>query len=56
MAGFIQDEHLDDAELEFPGIKAFHVLLCETGNAPRTFLDLVRIYLDEIGKIEGGND
>jgi hypothetical protein len=42
MRGFITDEHLDQAEGEFPGISRFYGQ-CE--RKPSTFLELVTRYL-----------
>ena len=43
MRGFITDHHLDEADAEFPGIRAFYY----SGSAgqPRTFLELVARFL-----------
>ena len=43
MLGLIKDENLDEAETEFPGIRALY-LGC--GDKPRTFLELVARYLE----------
>jgi len=43
VGGFITEMHFEQAEIEFPGIRAVY-LACE--EKPRTFLDLVARYLD----------
>ncbi len=42
MRGFITEQHFDEAEREFPGIVALYSRL---DTKPRTFLDLVQVYL-----------
>jgi hypothetical protein len=42
MLGLIRDEDMDEAEEEFPGIRALY-LGC--GDRPRTFLELLARYL-----------
>ena len=42
MLGIISDKDIDEAEIEFPGIRALY-LGC--GDKPRTFLELVARYL-----------
>jgi hypothetical protein len=45
LEGLIRDEHLGQAEEEFPGIRAVY-LGCAP--RPRTFLDLVVRYLESV--------
>ncbi len=47
MLGLIRDENLDEAESEFPGIRALY-LGC--GDKPRTFLELLARYLEVGGR------
>lgn len=42
MRGYITEQHFEQAETEFPGIRRFY-LSCEV--KPRTFLDLLAQYL-----------
>ncbi len=42
MSGFITEMHLDAAEEDFPGIRAFFAACSEK---PKTFLELVASYL-----------
>ena len=42
MVGFINEQHFEQAEREFPGIRQLY-LSCK--EKPRTFLDLVMAYL-----------
>ena len=48
LRGFITERHLDQAEVEFPGITVFYAT-CRP--APRTFLDLVARYVAEVESI-----
>jgi hypothetical protein len=43
MRGFITDQHIAEAESEFPGIGALYQALGD--DRPRTFLELVARYL-----------
>jgi hypothetical protein len=43
MRGFITDQHIAEAETEFPGICAFYQAL--GSERPKTFLELVVTYL-----------
>ena len=43
MGGFITERNFAEAEAAFPGIVAFYRAL---GHKPRTFLDLVQLYLE----------
>ena len=43
MGGFITERNFEEAEAAFPGIVAFYRAL---GRKPRTFLDLVQLYLE----------
>lgn len=42
MAGFITEQHFEEAEAEFPGIRALY-LAC--ADKPRTFIELLARYL-----------
>ena len=46
MKGFITEQHLVQAEKEFPGIKSLHNRLVRTGKSPNTFLDLLREWMN----------
>lgn len=43
MGGFITERNFEEAEVAFPGIVALYRTL---GRKPRTFLELVRLYLE----------
>lgn len=43
MRGFITDQHIAEAECEFPGIRALYQALGD--DRPKTFLELVARYL-----------
>lgn len=43
MRGFITDQHIAEAESEFPGIRALYQAL--GSDRPKTFLELVARYL-----------
>jgi hypothetical protein len=43
MSGFITERNFEDAEAAFPGIVRFYR---ELPMKPRTFLDLMRLYLE----------
>jgi hypothetical protein len=44
MRGFITEQHFEQAETEFPGIRRLYQS-CDEKERPRTFLDLVMYYL-----------
>jgi len=41
LEGLITEQHLDLAELEFPGIARFFEACCRDGAGPRSFLELL---------------
>jgi hypothetical protein len=45
MSGLVTERDFEEAEAAFPGIELFYRRL---PSKPRTFLDLVRLYLDRI--------
>jgi hypothetical protein len=47
MRGFITEQHFEQAEAEFPGIRAVYAA-CEV--KPRTFIELVFAYLRAAGR------
>ncbi len=49
LQGFIRDEHIDEAEAQFPGIRALY-LGC--ADKPRTFLELVARWLETAGRYQ----
>jgi hypothetical protein len=44
MRGFITEKHFEQAEVEFPGIRAVY-LACPCDERPRTFVELLARYL-----------
>src|SRR5688572_6018459 len=44
MRGFITEQHFEQAEIEFPGIRAVY-LACPCDERPRTFVELLARYL-----------
>jgi hypothetical protein len=44
MRGFITEKHFEQAEVEFPGIRAVY-LACPCDKRPRTFVELLARYL-----------
>jgi hypothetical protein len=47
MGGLVTERHFAEAEAAFPGIEAFYRQL---EAKPRTFLDLMRLYLLRVGQ------
>ena len=47
MRGFITEQHFEQAEVEFPGIRAVY-LACPCDDRPSTFVELLARYLSAI--------
>jgi hypothetical protein len=50
MRGFITEQHFEQAEIEFPGIRAVY-FACPCNDRPRTFVELLARYLRAVAAV-----